>query len=125
MLLLKMKMKLRAISASGWATFLSLFLLLFSFLILLFVQFLSAFFFFFFVSVLSHGLLCVSLQEPMLEDANVDEGGVVQLEERTMMTEARCCWPSRHSPLFLLIFTCSGHSVFLVFGVQLLFFSIS
>jgi hypothetical protein len=83
-----MKMKLRAIGASGWATFLSLFLLLFSFLILLFVQFLSAFFFFF-TSVLSHGLLCVSLQEPMLEDANVDEGGVVQLEERTMMTEAR------------------------------------
>jgi len=124
MLLLKMKMKLRAIGASGWATFLSLFLLLFSFLILLFVQFLSAFFFFF-TSVLSHGLLCVSLQEPMLEDANVDEGGVVQLEERTMMTEARCCWPSRHSPLFLLIFTCSGRSVFLVFGVQLLVFSIS
>jgi len=46
------------------------------------------------------------------------QGGVVQPEMRTSMAmETWCCWLNRQSPQFLLIFTCSGRSVFLVSGV--------
>jgi len=58
-------------------------------------------------SMLSPGLLCVSLQEPLLEDEDVDEGGLVNQ-----------CSPLL---LFLLMFTCSGHRFSLCLYVLLLF----